>query len=136
MKCQLSTSLGLEAYTVKKPRLNTSKIEKLVFAKTHLVWTTKKWRKGLFSGESTRQEFISHKRFVRRPVGTTYEDSYTDHDVMQPQASWFGGQSLQMVYFLQPCTNTNDAKYLDLLTDRLNIHMVVHDSNNFMYDGA
>ena len=31
------------------------------------------------------------------------------------------------LYFLQPGTIINGAKYLDLLKDKLKIHMVVHD---------
>ena len=38
--------------------------------------------------------------------------------------------------FLQPGTNMNGANYLDLLKDKLEIHMMVHDCNVFMHDGA
>ena len=38
--------------------------------------------------------------------------------------------------FLQPDTTMNGAKYLDLLKDKLEIHMMVHDCNVFLHDGA
>ena len=40
------------------------------------------------------------------------------------------------ICFLQPGTTINGAKYLDLLKDKLEIHMVVHDCNVFMLNGA
>ena len=40
------------------------------------------------------------------------------------------------LYFLQPDTTINGAKYLDLFKDKLEIYMMVRDGNVFMYDGA
>ena len=43
------------------------------------------------------------------------------------------------LYFLQPCTTMNGTKYLDLLKDKLEIHMNMHECNHcnvFMHDGA
>ena len=41
-----------------------------------------------------------------------------------------------LVYFFQPSTTMNGAKYLELLKDKLDMHMMVHDCNVFMHDGA
>ena len=40
------------------------------------------------------------------------------------------------LYFLQPGTTMNGAKYLDVLKDKLETYMVVHDCDVFMHDGA
>ena len=40
------------------------------------------------------------------------------------------------LYFFQPGATMNGAKYLDLLKDKLEIHMIEHDYNVFMHDGA
>ena len=40
------------------------------------------------------------------------------------------------LYFLQPGTIINGPKYLHLLRDKLEIHMIVHDCIVFMHDGA
>ena len=40
------------------------------------------------------------------------------------------------LYFLLTNTTINGVKYLDLLKNKLEIHMMVHNYNVFMYDGA
>ena len=40
------------------------------------------------------------------------------------------------LYFFQPVTTINGAKYLDLLRDKLEIHIMALDCNVFMHNGA
>ena len=40
-----------------------------------------------------------------------------------------------VLYFLVPGTTTNVLKYVQLLQEKLNIHMVMHNTSIFMYDG-
>ena len=40
------------------------------------------------------------------------------------------------LYFVQPGTTINGGIYLDLLKNKLYIHMVVHDCNVFVNDGT
>ena len=142
MKRCLSDEFNLKAYKpAKKPRLTPSmKAKRYAFAKEHLNWTTEQWKKVLFSDESTMQQFTSHKHFVRRPVGTRYEDHYTIQTMKHPSSIMVWGAMSAYdtagLYFLQPGTTMNGAKYLNLLKEKLDIHMVVHNCEIFMHDGA
>ena len=40
------------------------------------------------------------------------------------------------LYFLQPVTAMNGSKYLELLKDKLETHMMVYDCNVFTHDDA
>ena len=46
------------------------------------------------------------------------------------------GQGTAGLYFLHPVAPKNGSKYQDLLRDKSEIHMIVHDYNAFMHDGA
>jgi len=41
-----------------------------------------------------------------------------------------------VLYFLQPCTAMNGTKYLNLLKEKLGIHMIVYYCNVFLYNGT
>ena len=77
---------------------------------------------------------------VRRPVGTRYEDRYVIQTMKHPPSimAWEAmfAHGTVGLYFLQPRTTMNGAKHLDLLKDKLEIHMKVRDCNVFMHDGA
>ena len=142
VKRRLADEFGLKAYKpAKKPRLTPSmKAKRYAFAKAHQHWTTENWRKVLFSDESTVQQFTCRKRLVRRPVGARYEDRYTIQTMKHPPSIMVWGamsaRGTAGLYFLQPGTTMNGTKYLDLLKDKLEIHMNVHECNVFMHDGA
>ena len=40
------------------------------------------------------------------------------------------------IYFVKPGTTMNDAKYAELLKDKLPTHVAIHQSLIFMHDGA
>ena len=138
----LTDKFGLKAYkAAKKPRFTPSMKAKIyAFAKTQLDWTTKNWRKALFSDESTVQQFISCNQLVKRPVGARYEDRYTIQTMKHPPSIMVWGvmfaHGTAGLYFLQSGTIINGAKYLDLLKDKLEIHMIVHDFNRLIQDGS
>ena len=102
-------------------------------------WNTENWRKVLFS-ELTVQQFTSWKHLARRPVGARCEDHYTIQTTKHPPSImvWeaMAAQRTAGRYFLQPGTTMNGTKYLNLLKDKLEIHMMVHDCNVFMHDDA
>ena len=86
------------------------------------------------------QQFTSRKQLVRRPVGARYEDRYNRpshetpskrHDLKAMSVLGTAG-----LYFFQPVTTINGAKYLNLFKDKLEILLMVHDCNVLMYDGA
>ena len=142
IKHRLADEFGLKAYKpAKKYRLTPSmKAKRYAFAKAYQHWTAENWRKVLFSHESTVQQFTSRKRLVRRPFGARYEDCYTIQTMKHPPCImvWraMSAHGTAGLYFLQPGTTTNGTKYLDLLMDKLEIHMAVHNCNVFMHNGA
>ena len=133
---------GIKAYIpAKKHRLILSmKAKRYAFAKAYLDWTTKNWRKVLFFNESTVQQFTSRKQLVIRPVGARYEDRYTIQTMKHlPSIMVWKAMSARGtagLYFLQPGITMNGAECLEVLKDKLEIHIMVHDCNDFTNDGA
>ena len=86
------------------------------------------------------QQYTFRKQIVRRPVGARYEDRYTIETMKHPLSIMVWGamsaHGTGALYFLQLGTIINAAKYLDLFNDKLEIHMMVHDCNVFVHDGA
>ena len=142
IKHHLTNEFELKTYkSAKKPRLNPFiKAIRYAFANAHLDCTTKNLKKVLFFDESTVQQFTSRKQLKRRPVGAKYENHYIIQ-TMKHLPSIMVWETMSAhgkagLYFLQPGTTMNDAKYLDLLKDKLEIHTMVYDCNVFMNDGA
>ena len=86
------------------------------------------------------QQFTSRKQLVRRPVGARYEYRLTIQIMKHPPSIMVREAMLAHgtagLYFLQSGITINDAKYLNLLKDKLEIRMIVHDCNVFMHDSA
>ena len=62
----MSGEFGLKVYKpAEKPRLHLLKAKRFEFAQVHFDWTTEKWRKVLFSDESSVQEFTPNKRIAK-----------------------------------------------------------------------
>ena len=94
----------------------------------------------LFSDESTMQQFIPCKRHVRRPVGKRFDEKYTAATMkhLPSQMIWgamscFGPSGL---YFIPPNTTMNGPRYLELLKEKLKLHMDIHKCTIFMQDGT
>ena len=125
----------------KKPRLTETMMKKrLDFALRHQHWTVSQWQKVLFSDESSIQQFVARKRFVRRPKGKRFDAKYTVQTMKHPpsQMIWgamsFNGRA--GLYFLPPNTTMNGIKYVNLLEEKLILHMNIHSCTVFMQDGA
>ena len=105
-----------------------------------MKWTIQQWQQVLFSDESTVQQFTNRKRYVRRPSGKRFSERYTIQIMKQPPSVMiWGGMSINEtagLFFLPPGTTMNGQKYLDLLKNKLELHMAVHKCSVFMQDGA
>ena len=125
----------------RKPLLTKAiKDKRLKFAKAHQHWTSEDWSKVLFSDESCIQQFAVRKQHVRRPKGKRFGPKYTVATMKHPPSQMIWGamsaKGTAGLYFLTPGTTINGAKYLDLLKDKLKLHMDVHVCYTFMHDGA
>lgn len=124
-----------------KPRLTPAMLKRrLQFAEQYRNWTSDDWGKVLFSDESMVEQFNSRVKYVRRPVGERYNKRYTVMTMKHPpkQMVW-GAMSVNGtagLYFLEQNVTMNGEKYLDLLKDKLQLHMSVHKCTVFMHDGA
>ena len=116
------------------------KAKRLAFAKKHRDWTIHQWSKNLFSDESNFQQFVVRKRYVRRSPGKRYDDKYTVSTMKHPPKPDDLGEILKHgingLFFLPSGTTINGEKYVQLLSNKLQLHMQVHRCNIFMQDGA
>ena len=117
-----------------KPRLTpVMRAKRLAFAKKHRDWTIQQWSKVLFSNESTFQQFFVRKRHVRRPTGKRYDDKYRVSTMKHPPSQMIWGTMSQHgigdLFFLRSGTTMNGEKYVQLLSDKLQLHMQVHRCN-------
>ena len=139
---RLSREFNLKLYKpARKPRLTpVMKAKRLAFAKKYRDWTIQRWSKVVFSDESTFQQFVVRKRHVRRPPGKRYNDKYTVSTIKHPPSQMIWGAMSQHgiggLFFLPSGTTINGEKYVQLLSDNLQLHMQVHRCNIFMQDGA
>ena len=139
---RLSREFNLKSYKpARKSRLTpVMKVKRLAFAKKHRNWTIQQWSKVLFSDESTFQQFVVRKRHVRKPTGKRYDDKYTVSTMKHAPSQMIWGAMSQLgiggLFFLPSETTMNGEKYVQLLSDKLQLHMQVHRCNIFMQDGA
>ena len=139
---RLVNEFGLKYHKpAKKPRLTEAmKAKRVIFANKSADWSEKQWGKVLFSDESTIQQFGTRKQQVRRPVGTRFEDRYTVATMKHPPSVMIWGamssNGTAGLFFLPKGTTMNGARYLEMLQEKLQLHMVVHKCTTFMQDGA
>ena len=125
----------------RKPRLAPAmKVKRLAFTKTYVTWSLAQWSRVLFSDESSIQQFNPHKCQVWRPVGKHFDKRYTVQTMKHPPSVMIWGAmsvtGTAGLFFLPNGTTMNGQKYVDLLKDKLELHMNVHNCNIFMQDGA
>jgi len=139
---RLVMDFGLKAHKpAKKPRLTPAmKAKRLGFAEKYAKWTIQQWQQVFFSDESTVQQFTTRMHYVRRPTGKRYVERYTTQTMKHPPSVMiWGGMSVNGtagLFFLPPGTTMNGQKYVDLLKEKLEVHMAIHKCNTFMHDGA
>ena len=139
---RLSKEFGLKSCKpAKKPKLTPlMKRKRLEFARNHLHWTFDDWGKVLFPDESTFQQFVVCHKHVRRPVGKRFDQKYTTATLKHlPSQMIWGAMSKNGtagLYFLEIGTTINGPKYVELLKNKLLLHMTVYITTISMHDGA
>lgn len=139
---RLTKDFGLLSYKpARKPRLTQNmKKKRLTFARQYQNWTKQQWSTVLFSDESSMQQFSARAKCIRRPFGKRYDHRYTIPTVKHPPSQMIWGAmsatGTAALYFLPPKTTMNGSRYLNLLRDKLKLHMAVHRCSIFMHDGA
>ena len=133
---------NLKSYKpAKKPKLTAAiKAKCLQFANNHQHWTAEQWGKVLFSDELTFQQFVVRKRHVRRPTGKRFHERYTIPTVKHPPSQMVWGamsrNGVAALSFLPPEITMNGPKYVQMLSEKLKLHLQVHNCQIFMQDGA
>ena len=133
----LCKEFNMKSYKpAKKPRLIAAmKAKGLKFANNHRHWIAEQWEKVLFSDESTFQQFVVRKRHVRRPTGKRFDERYTIPTVKH-HPSQMSKNSVAALSFLPPGTTINGPKYVQMFSEKLKLHLQVHNCQIFMQDGA
>lgn len=90
--------------------------------------------------ESTVQQFSTCKYYVRKPPRKRFEERCILQTIKHTASVIIlVGMSVNMMtalFFLPPRMTINGKKYMDLLRDKLKLHMAVHKYTIFMHDGA
>ena len=76
---------------------------------------------------------------MKRPPGFRYNERFTQQTIKHPPSVMvWGAMSTQGTagLFFDPGTTMNGKKYLELMKEKLELHMAVHNCKIFMYDGA
>ena len=85
------------------------------------------WGKVLFLVESVVQWCVVHTRHVRRPTGKRFGEKYTISTTKHPPSQMIWGAMWNSgtagLYFLIPGTAMNGEMYVELLKEKLTIHM-------------
>ena len=139
---RLSKEFNLKSYKpAKKSKLTAAvKAKRLQFANNHQHWTAEQWGKVLFSEESTFQQFVVRKKHVRRPIGKRFDERYTIPTVKHPSSQMVWGtmstNGVAALSFLPPEIAMNGPKYVQMLSEKLKLHLQVHNCQIFMQYGA
>ena len=142
VKRRLTKDFGLKAFKpAKKKRLTPAmKLKRLNFVKKHINWSREQWSRVIFSDESCIQQFGSRKHSVWRPVGKRFNEKYSQQTMKHsPKIMIWGAISVKGtagLFFLTPGTTMNGGKYLELLKNKLQLHMNMHECTIFMQYGA
>ena len=126
---RLVNEFGLKSHKpVEKPRLTEAmKAKRVIFANKSADWSEKQWVKVLFSDESTIQQFGTRKQKVHRAVGTRFEVRYTVATMKHPPSVMIWGamssNGTAGLFFLPKGTTMNGARYLEMLQEKLQLHM-------------
>ena len=139
---RLLTDFGLKCYKpARKPLLSKKNIaDRLKFCKKYAKWTTDSWAKVLFSDETTITQYGTYKPIVRCPVGCRNKEKYICPTVKcPPKVMIWGSMSMNgraAIEFIPQGQTVNAVKYLEILKNKLKIHMALARCNVFQQDGA
>lgn len=94
---------------------------------------------GFFSDESTVEQFHTGKYYVRKPPGKQFDERYTLETIKHPPMFMIWGEmsvnGTVTLFFLLRGTTMNGKTYMDLLNDKLELHVANNKCTNFMHDG-
>ena len=141
---RLQKDLKLPSRRAAKKPLLTDKMRKkrLQFCKKHRSWTSRDWKKVMFSDESTFRLIRGTSKLVRRPCDVSrYDPKYTVKTVKHPDSvmvwgAFSGNMGRAGLYFLPKNVTMKSANYMEVLRDHMLNFWPIHDCNLFMHDGA
>ena len=139
---RLGQDLGLKSYRpAKKPKL-TARMAKarLEFAKRYRHYSVEDWERVMWTDESTFEQFGTRVKHIRRPPKTRHHPGYVVQTMKHPlkQMVWgsMSAKGRAGLFFLPAGMTMNSKTYLNVLKDKLRLHMTVHNATTLMHDGA
>lgn len=89
--------------------------------------------KVIFSDNSTVQQFVTTQRHVWKLRGRQFENCYTKHQWNPIQCNGLGGKVIKKNSWLPKGLTMYGSRYLELITEKLEIHVSVLRCNTFMH---
>ena len=89
--------------------------------------------KVLFFDEFTKQQIVPRHMHIRRPFR---QEICCSHNETPAVPNDLGCPDAAGLYFIPPNTAMNGPKYVELLKEKLKLHMYIHGCTIFMQDGA
>ena len=140
---RLTSQLGLPARRpAKVPMLTKIQIKKrLDFCKQHAHWTKDDWRCVMFTDESCMQQVRNiGYNYVRRPKGSRLKPQYTQKTVKHPPTVMIWGAITYRghagLHFMEKNEKLNGQKYVQILNEKVKIHMDITGTSIFQQDSA
>ena len=124
-----------------RPRLSKKNIaDRMRFATATRHWDAAKWRKVMFSDESTILQFKNYSTSIRRPANKRYDQRYVVLTVKRPTSVMVWGSITAKgragLEIIPVNTTVNAAKYLTIVQEKLPVWMPLHETTIFQQDGA
>lgn len=125
----------------RKPKLSKKNIkDRIAFCKAHQHWTKENWCQVMFSDETSVKQFSSNAQFVRRPPKSRYCSRYVLPKVKQcPSIMIWGAITAngRAGIWIMPADTTINAKtYIEILQEKLPLHLSIQNCSIFQQDGA
>ena len=116
--------------------------QRLEFAHEYAHWTTEDWKKVMFSDESHFELLFGNQATrVRRPVGSDrFDKKFTRKTVKHPKKvmvwACFSFRGRGGIEFLKEGEMMNGERYRDILENKLELFMGMHNCSHFLQDSA
>ena len=92
----------------------------------------------LFSDKCTMHEFVPRHMHFRRSLGKCFDKKYVVATMKHPPSQMIWGDMLYRdavgLYFIPPNTAVNGPMYMELVREKLKLHLHVHGYTIFMQD--
>ena len=118
------------------------KAKRLQFANNHHHWTAEQWAKCFFpTNQPSNSLWFERGTSVDQLENVLMRHtSYTIPTVKHPPSQMVWGamsrNGVAALSFLPPGTTMNGPKYMQMLSEKLKLHLQVHNCQIFMQDGA